>query len=337
MRGIESTEEPEIRMKHLKYIVAVLMLSICFSDFADTVEAKNFLWSKSYFYNFYSVCPLPSGDVWAVGSNGIICRLNLENYEWNVQESELYGNLYSVSFVNAQKGWVCGQNGQIAHTQDGGKTWQVQKSGVNEHLFSLTFKSEKKGWAVGEFGIILHTSDGGQTWHVQNEKTDKIYNSIYFNDTEYGWVVGEFGTILFTEDGGLKWMEQKNPLGEKTLFSVHFKDRTNGWIAGMDGSILNTIDSGNTWTVMKSAITENLMCIQVAGNNGWVIGLKGAYGMLNKEMWNDETHRVPTRAWLSDCVFVDEKTGWLAGSVGTLLHTLDGGKTWLPANQSGTN
>lgn len=37
---------------------------------------------------------------------------------------------------------------------------------------------------------------------------------------------------------------------------------------------------------------------------------------------------VNTLAWFYDVYFVNEKTGWIAGSGGTLLETLDGGKTW---------
>ncbi len=320
--------------KALKFIVLLLILSTCFSGFTYAVEVRQFLWHKAYFYNFYSVCPLKSGDVWAVGSNGMICHMK-DNYKWDIQESNLHGNLYSVSFVDAENGWVCGQNGQIINTTDGGKSWQVQKSGIKTHLFSIIFKNSRKGWAVGEFGTVLNTNDGGRNWHAQGKKVDKIYNNIYFYDTEYGWIVGEFGTILHTVDGGKNWIKQKNPLGEKTLFNVYFSDRENGWATGMDGTILNTKDGGKNWSAVKSSIKENLMCIQVIGNNGWIIGLKGTYGMLDKDVWSDQTHRVPTRAWLKDCVFINEKTGWIAGSVGTLLHTLDGGETWLPAAKSG--
>lgn len=35
-----------------------------------------------------------------------------------------------------------------------------------------------------------------------------------------------------------------------------------------------------------------------------------------------------TLAWLHDVYFVNEKTGWIAGSGGVLLKTDDGGKTW---------
>lgn len=35
-----------------------------------------------------------------------------------------------------------------------------------------------------------------------------------------------------------------------------------------------------------------------------------------------------TLAWLYDIYFLDEQTGWIAGSGGTFLKTVDGGKTW---------
>jgi photosystem II stability/assembly factor-like uncharacterized protein len=35
-----------------------------------------------------------------------------------------------------------------------------------------------------------------------------------------------------------------------------------------------------------------------------------------------------TFAWLHDVYFLNEKTGWISGSGGTLLTTADGGKTW---------
>ena len=147
-------------MKHLKYMVVVLLLNAWFSGSVYAADARKFLWNKAYFYNFYSVSPLASGDVWAVGSNGMVCRLNPETYEWNIQEPGLHGNLYSVSFVDDSHGWVCGQDGQIAYTQDGGKSWQVQKSGTKEYLFSVCFKDPEKGWMVGAYGTILYTEDG---------------------------------------------------------------------------------------------------------------------------------------------------------------------------------
>ncbi|MCB1024828.1 MAG: hypothetical protein KDB79_10585 [Acidobacteria bacterium] len=38
--------------------------------------------------------------------------------------------------------------------------------------------------------------------------------------------------------------------------------------------------------------------------------------------------QVNSLAWLHSVYFVDQDTGWIGGSKGTLLHTVDGGKTW---------
>ena len=40
-----------------------------------------------------------------------------------------------------------------------------------------------------------------------------------------------------------------------------------------------------------------------------------------------------TLAWLKDVYFLSEKSGWIAGSDGTLLETGDGGKTWRQAKK----
>src|ERR1700730_10633190 len=43
--------------------------------------------------------------------------------------------------------------------------------------------------------------------------------------------------------------------------------------------------------------------------------------------------RVTTLAWLHAVFFLDQNRGWAVGSRGTLLGTLDGGKTWQAKSQ----
>jgi photosystem II stability/assembly factor-like uncharacterized protein len=40
-----------------------------------------------------------------------------------------------------------------------------------------------------------------------------------------------------------------------------------------------------------------------------------------------------TLSWLYSVYFLDENTGWIAGSRGTLLHSTDAGKTWIQAKK----
>lgn len=300
---------------------------------AKVDEPDFFNTSKAYFYNFYGVSPLPSGEVWAVGSHGIICKLDTRYKKWIVQESGTDSNLFGVSFVDKQNGWVVGQSGLVLHTNDGGKTWKKQYSHTRQHLFSACFKDADNGWLVGAYGTILYTADGGKNWVTQGEKVDKIYNSVYFVNASHGWIVGEFGTILHTADGGKTWLPQTNPLGESTLFRVFFKDEKQGWITGMDGTILHTVDGGANWQQMTTPVKEHLFGIQVVENKLCAVGLKGECAMSNSKDLIRATDKIPTRAWLKEVAFVNPKVAWVVGSVGTLLVTCDGGQTW----QSGWN
>ncbi len=331
-------------MKHLRFLGPMFVLLFFVSVTAYSATNKGpipFNYTKAYFYNFYSVDPQADGEVWIVGSGGIVCKLDKDSKKWLVFDAGTDSTLYSVKFVGKKLGWIVAQRGLILHTNDGGKTWVRQESNTKEHLFSICFVDDKNGWIVGAYGTILHTSDGGTTWKQQAKKVDKIYNYVYFADKDYGWVVGEFGTILHTSDGGLTWKQQENPLGEKTLFSVFFQDHMRGWITGMDGSILKTTDGGERWQIVKTPIKEHLFSIEVINDTGWTVGLKGVYGIKHKEEWSDSTRNMPTRAWLKQCAFLNEKIGWVVGSVGTVLYTNDGGKSWhrpwtmknlLPAN-----
>jgi photosystem II stability/assembly factor-like uncharacterized protein len=319
-----------------KYIV-LLLLTILFCTGHSNAETdpsqKLFDWKKAYFFNFYSVCPITDGHVWVVGSNGVICALDPKNKKWTTQESGFAKNLYDVSFVDADNGWVVGQNGLILHTKNGGKSWTGQQSGVNEHLFGLCFVNPKDGWAVGAYGTIIHTEDGGGKWEFQGDQADRIYNDVCFVDSRNGWIIGEFGVILHTVDSGLTWVQQNNPLGEKTLFSISFKDSMNGFISGMDGAILETTDGGENWNLIESKTKENLFSVATKGEKQWAVGLKGTFTRVNASKWQEASEKIPTRAWLKCCAFIDEKSGWIVGSVGTVLHTTDGGESWISAGK----
>jgi photosystem II stability/assembly factor-like uncharacterized protein len=101
----------------------------------------------------------------------------------------------------------------------------------------------------------------------------------------------------------------------------------------MDGSILRTENGGVTWITEDSPMRENLFSVTTRGQKQWAVGLKGTFAARIDGGWRDCTVRIPTRAWLKKCAFMDEKNGWIVGSVGTVLHTRDGGENWMPASQ----
>lgn len=106
---------------------------------------------------------------------------------------------------------------------------------------------------------------------------------------------------------GERWVWQ-NPLPQgNDLNSVFFVDGQTGWAVGKSGAFIKTVDGGVNWAVQSSG----------------------------------------TDAYLASVAFVDARRGWAVGgwgvapgreARGVILHTEDGGNTWVSqnANLTGT-
>ena len=143
--------------------------------------------------------------------------------------------------------------------------------------------------------IASHRLDG--SWVEQKEEDGCSLLGVYFIDGITGWAVGENGMIFQTENGGNEWKISTIPgLSNGWLSNVFFVNKDKGWAVGVkklgngetNGIIVSTEDGGEKWTV-------------------------------------DEREDLPE---LSDVQFIDENTGWIIGTDGSVLYTKDGGKTW---------
>src|SRR5262249_57937639 len=108
-----------------------------------------------------------------------------------------------------------------------------------------------------------------------------------------GFAVGDGGAVLASTDGGQKWGSVNLGLSPAALAACDFKCvaavGSHVWVAGRPGCfVLHSPDDGQTWEVQKTGLTCPLNGVQ----------------------------------------FLDEKTGWVVGELGTIAGTTDGGKTW---------
>jgi photosystem II stability/assembly factor-like uncharacterized protein len=215
------------------------------------------------------------------------------------------------------------------------------QSYINTHyrFEDVFFADENHGWAVGRRSyepqlwgqVIFHTQDGDVNWEIQYEHAPPLdglfsyhrLNSVYFTDNENGWAVGRsesfwnasvepsgarerHGAILHTMDGGMNWEEQGSELYEgrnREFLAVQFLDSQNGWALAAKRypsrniSLAHTTDGGNHWE--------------------WVdTGIEGSIGITLKTVQGD-------------VVFTDDQHGWVAGGRGHVIHTEDGGITWV--------
>lgn len=309
---------------------------------------------------FYDVEALDAQTALVVGYAGKILRTADGGMTWDVIPSGVDKALYGVDFTDPQNGWICGQSGLILHTTDGGKSWTRQSTPTPVYLFAIDMVSPTEGWAVGDRATTLHTRDGGATWTAgkvtSSEKLtedeallseDPVLYDVQFVDAQTGWVVGEFGNIYHTADGGHSWRTQQETLigGEvfdaldiPSFFGVHFADPSNGIATALEGRIARTRDGGATWKYdewdLKFPIADPLTRPYLFPDaTGWAVGVAGEVARQTEANgpWRRASLGMEVLTWLSGMDWLDRQNGWIVGGYGTILHTTDGGASWVPS------
>jgi photosystem II stability/assembly factor-like uncharacterized protein len=237
---------------------------------------------------------------WALTTNGG------NSWEWQTSWGNDYSSTRAVFFLNENLGWTVGPRngtGPIYKTTTGitGFSWF---SGRPEPLYSIHFVDADKGWCVGSNGVIYVTSNGGNDWTAQNSGTTKMLKSVCFINSANGWAVGygeDQAIILKTTNGGDTWNNALPP-SVKKLNSVTFINENTGWSCGRmastpndNGVILFTSDGGINW----------------------------------QEQYVDSSC-----AEFYEIDILNNTTGWVVGSGGTLLKTSTGGIVFRDENNT---
>ena len=140
-------------------------------------------------------------------------------------------------------------------------------------------------------------------------------------------VILAFGSLL-SRSQAQHW-EWVNPVPcNNILNDIFFTDAQHGIICGSSGTILKTVDGGVSWQQKYSGVSDNLLKIwMMDSNNGIVIGhntiLKTSDGGENWVLKQSLDNVV-----LTALHFPNAGTGYIVGSGGVVLRTLDGGESW---------
>jgi hypothetical protein len=210
--------------------------------------------------------------------------------------------------------------------------WDVQYSyrqidstlTINDFLFTSETRGIVCGFTTDRKGkenpLVLLTNDGGAHWTETPVKETGL--SIYFLDDSNGWMVTDKG-IWQTVESGHSWTKLKGaPSG---LLRIWFLDKKHGYAAGLEKRVFETKDAGLTWTLLpisKEALGDPTFTtfgeIAFSGDNGIISG------------WN-----IPPRRGGPDWMEPEQaaKRRQLP-TLGILLETKDGGKTWAKSEAS---
>jgi photosystem II stability/assembly factor-like uncharacterized protein len=177
-------------------------------------------------------------------------------------------------------------------------------------LLDVAPRGENGFVAVGEHGVILVSEDGGESWTQASVPASVTLTGVYFPTAEAGWAVGHDGLILHSGDGGHSWQKQ------------------------LDGYQLNEqiVAVAERIVEQNRAEVERLQAAEDSGEEVDETALEDAEFMLEEAEFMlegavDDTSGGPVRPLL-DVWFRDLEEGFVVGSYGMLLHTLDGGQSW---------
>jgi len=269
---------------------------------------------------------------------------------WELLHSEPYPHAAPaevIVFKSEDDGLVL-RSSELSKVTDKGKTWfPVLKPESGERTFGSLAFTRDAGFVVGSqhrgdfySTLVLKTSDGGNTWQeittnarttTDRHKAPALY-SVAFCGGKDGWAVGR-DVILHTNDGHA-WQSQMSNIGldEVGLYSVACSDFQHAWAVGAGGLVFRTVDGGNNWTRQDVGTTDSLNKIKFFEKDGWIVGGSPQKSLLLRtfdggETWQQESLSVG--ALLFDITFTGSQ-GWIVGEDGTILHSEDAGRTWLP-------
>jgi photosystem II stability/assembly factor-like uncharacterized protein len=185
------------------------------------------------------------------------------------------------------RGFATGGLQKTWRTDDGGENWDQIRGACGEGNFtSCCFVDKNKGWFVGAPSVsfpatIMCTTDGGNTFEEQvNPITEPYLRDVYFINDQIGLAVGNYGQTVYTNDGGVNW--EQRPNGSKTWTEVFITETGNAWAIGFDGKIAHSTDWGYNWQSQESGVNDLLWGIHfINDNEGWVVGqISSQYGVL---------------------------------------------------------
>jgi len=246
-----------------------------------------------------ALCGVSFPESWRgviVGSAGTILRTRDSGATWTMIASNTFDNLYGVSLKGGSTGIAVGDYGRILRTTDGGLSWTSVAGGLTADLAGVALVDTNTAVAIGRGGTILRRANGA--WAAVASPTTSHLRGVSFASAAVGTAVGDNGVIIRTTDGGLTWSPQTSGTSRR-LAAVCLVNESVGMAVG-DRTILRTTDGGETWVAQTSSMTGPLNGVSFTSpDTGTVVG---------------------------SCV--EDLGGWSTG-VPLILHTTDGGATWV--------
>jgi photosystem II stability/assembly factor-like uncharacterized protein len=265
-----------------------------------------------------------------VGGAGLFAQ-SFDDTPWEVRASGTQAPLFSVSCASGTEGWVAGAGGLVSHTQDGGRSWATQQSGVDADLYAIRFGSLADGVVAGAGGALAATHDGGATWTTHSlPTTSSLRGAAYVGGPSVVVVVGDGGVVLRSTDGASTWTSRT--LDATANLRAAASDAAGHALYAVDdrGQVWSSADAGATFA-LETTTTTPLAAVDVSndGTFALAVGAEGAaFVRRNAQTWAPAS--VPSSVDLHAALVTgNDSLLYVAGDLGTLFASKDGGGSWI--------
>ncbi len=288
--------------------------------------------------------------VWASGLRGTILRTTNSGQSWDSLATGTGSTLSDVYFLNPLLGWTVGNSGTILRTTDGGDSWSRQPTPIVRQWRDIEFSYYPVGWIVGgdalSDGRLLKTTNGGNAWNeVQSLVLPQGASQIQFTSESHGWILagsaitGSTQAVYRTTNDGNNWVPMLTSNSDTVFSSMSFVSNLKGWVSTIEYVLYRTDDAGATWRRFPTPFFFESLCF-VDSLNGWAgAAVTGEIYRTTDggESWTPQFS--PMNGPIMDLKFSGRHNGWAVGNYGGILHTTNGGTTFVAESRpkSGRN
>ncbi len=291
---------------------------------------------------------------WAAGDDGVMWHTINGGKTWERQSTGTRASLRAIHFLNPYSGWAVGRTelpgggsaGIVLGTSDGGLKWTALSTNDVPGLNLVKFFGEHFGVAAGDGSDsypsgLFTTMDGGKTWKPTPGTRTPCWFAGDFSDPETGVLAGAWNRLAPVREGAMGVADVDSLAGRNVNA---LKLIGEGAVAvGQGGLIMVSRDTaGVRWGFPDLKLPPALRAsidfhaVAVKGTHVWAVGKPGSVVFHSADKgvtW--EMFKTGQPLPLHAICFLNEKRGWAAGELGTILTTADGGKTWTVQHQGG--
>jgi photosystem II stability/assembly factor-like uncharacterized protein len=292
---------------------------------------------------------------WAVGDDGVIWHTIDSGATWERQPSGVRTSLRSLHFLNPYTGWIAGREelsnqgslGVLLFTRDGGLHWDRVGTNASPGFNHIQFVDAKTGFAVGDGNEqnptgVFRTTDGGATWRPTAGPRYPSWLTADFQDGQTGTLAGAWSRLSVMRQGAVTKADMEDTLGPRAIRGLQVVGKR-AIAVGQGGLILVSRDSaGARWSYADLKLPPEVRAawdfhaVHCVAENAWVVGRPGSAVLHSPDLgrtWEVQATGQPLP--LNGVHFHDILHGWAVGELGSILATVDGGKSWHVQHRGG--